>query len=125
MGRKNSKVRKANDRGRRARAAQAMLPKVKEQPRIRVEDLVMPDGQCQFQSPRRPKARFATKEKAEKALKQAQLQRARVGSAHVEKRVYACPEGGCGGYHLTSREQFDERIWKQRRELHEQKRADQ
>ena len=78
------------------------------QPRVKVEDLILPDGQCTFQG-RRPKARFGTKEKADRALAQAQKQRARVGSGHVEKRVYKCPEGGCGGYHLTSREVYEEK----------------
>jgi hypothetical protein len=83
-------------------------------PRVRLDDLVLPDGQCRFQT-RKPKARFDTKDKAEKALVQAQKQRERTGSTHVEKRVYKCPEGGCGGWHLTSREQFDEKAWRERR----------
>jgi hypothetical protein len=118
MGRKNDRVRRANDKGRLNRRRNDLEPKRvmhRELPRIRVEELVMPDGQCRFQSPRKPKARFATEEKAAKALVQAQHQRARVGSPHVEKRYYACPEGGCGGFHLTSRETFDEDLWKRRR----------
>lgn len=91
-------------------------PKEKRQPRVSVEDIVLPDGQCRFQTPRRPKARFATKAKGEAALKQAQQQRSRIGSTHVEKRVYECPEGGCGGWHLTSRETFDEGIRKFRQD---------
>lgn len=124
MGRKNSKVRRSNDKGRLARRQRgernAPAPRY-EQPRLRVEDLVLPDGQCRFQTPRRPKARFATEEKARKALAQAQQQRARTGSTYVEKRYYKCPEGGCGGWHLSSRESFDEKVWKQRREQHEAK----
>lgn len=81
--------------------------------RVQVEDLVLPDGQCRFQG-KRPKARFATAAKAKKALEQAKRQRAATGSGHVEKRYYACPEGGCGGYHLTSRETYDEEAWKRR-----------
>lgn len=105
MPRKNSNA----IRGRlKAREGQELLD-VRSQPRIPVEDLVMPDGQCGFQSKRRPKARFATEEKAAKALLQAQQQRARVGSGHVEKRYYACPEGGCGGFHLTSRTEYEEK----------------
>lgn len=81
-------------------------------PRPSVEEMVLPDGQCTFMTPRKPKARFATEEKAAKALRQAQRLRAAQGSVHVEKRFYACPEGGCGGFHLTSREQFDEDLRK-------------
>lgn len=126
MGRKNSKVRRSNDRGRLQRGQRGDSPfkESKHQiPRIQIEDLVMPDGQCRFQSPRRPKARFATPEKAAKALEQAQRQRERSGSHHVEKRFYRCPEGGCGGFHLTSREAFDEDLWKQRREIAEKRAA--
>lgn len=50
-----------------------------------------------------------TEADANKALAQAQADRARRGSQHVEKRAYACPPGGCGGYHLTSRETFVDR----------------
>lgn len=110
MGRKNSNVRRKNIKGRMDRRdfGQAPARPAKQQPRVQIEDLVLPDGQCWFQTKRRPKARFATPEKAQKALAQAQQQRARVGSTHVEKRYYPCPEGGCGGYHLTSREEYDE-----------------
>lgn len=126
MGRKNSRVRQQNAKGRlpRRERGQSGLPKQVTDiavPRVKVEDLIMPDGQCTFQSPRKPKARFDTEDKARRALKQAQQQRRRTGSTRVEKRYYPCPEGGCGGYHLTSREEFDEKIWKQRRELHERR----
>ena len=117
MGRKNSAVGRKNrrlDRRQKGQGRSLAQPTVS---RIKVEDLVMPDGQCRFQTPRRPKARFATKAKADRALAQAQHVRARQGSTHVEKRVYKCPEGGCGGWHLTSREAFDEKVWKQRRAL--------
>lgn len=120
MSRKNGNVRRSNDRGRLARRNAELAPKVKEQPRIKIEDLVLPDGQCKFFT-KRPKARFASKPKAEKALHQAQQQRARIGSGHVEKRVYRCPEGGCDGWHLTSRESFDEGTWQQRRKDYEKK----
>jgi len=118
VARKNNNVRRSNDKGRNSRRerGESPMPKVKVQPRIQIEDLVLPDGQCRFQTPRRPKARFATREKADIALKQAQQQRARIGSGHVEKRVYECPEGGCGGFHLTSRETFDEGIRQRRQE---------
>lgn len=122
MGRKNNAVRRSNSAGRRRREkGEAPLPQVRHIARVDITDLVLPDGQCKFQSPRKPKARFATPEKAAKALKQAQENRARMGTGHVEKRYYPCPEGGCGGYHLSSREEFDMEIWRQRRALHEKK----
>lgn len=111
MGRKNSKVRKANSKGRLARRGQREEFRGlsnPEQPRVKLESLVLPDGKCPRPG-RRPKARFLTEEKAKRALRQAQLQRSRVGSGHVEKRYYKCPEEGCGGYHLTSRETYEER----------------
>ena len=109
MGRKNSKVRRANDRGRLARRAKGERPvKPVAAPRLRVEDMVLPAGKCYFRS-RRGKVIFTTEAMARKALEQAQVQRARMGSGHVEKRFYRCPEGGCGGYHLTSRDEYEER----------------
>lgn len=106
MGRKNANVgRKNARRDRREKGVPRM--KVTEQPRVRVEELVLPDGQC-LVNPRRPKARFETKDKAEKALAQAQRERARRGSTHVEKRVYRCLKGGCDGWHLTSRESYQQ-----------------
>ena len=105
MPRKNSRAGTRNT-SKAARRALADIPKM---PRHKynhpTENLVVPDGQCSFKS-RRPKARFATEEKAAQALKQAQKKREAVGSGNVEKRYYACPEGGCGGYHLTSREEY-------------------
>lgn len=80
-------------------------PKAPRYARVEVEDIVMPDGRCDF-GVKRPKARFSTEAKAAKALEQAKRQRARNGTGHAEKRYYACPEGGCGGYHLTSREAY-------------------
>lgn len=111
MGRKNGNVRRSNDRGRRARQAAADLPK-RPAPQWSppVETLVLPDGQCTDHGPHR-KAWFATEEKAAKALRQAQKKRASQGSGHVEKRYYPCPTKG-SGFHLTSRETFDEGISK-------------
>lgn len=122
MARKNSKVRNNNSKGRMARGERGQRRphhKFPDQPRVPVEEMIMPDGQCSFQG--KPKARFGTKEKAAAALKQAQQQRRRTGSHHVEKRYFACPEGGCGGFHLTSREQFDDSIRKLRRQQFEEK----
>lgn len=105
MGRKNSRVGTRNT-SRAAKRALADIPKMTRsrynQP---TENLVVPDGQCSFKT-RRPKARFGTEEKAKQALAQAQRKREAIGSGNVERRYYACPEGGCGGYHLTSREEY-------------------
>lgn len=125
MGRKNSSVRRSNSAGRRRREkGEPKIPPQRQIARVDVTELVLPDGQCRFQSPRKPKARFATPEKAAAALKQAREQRFRMGNTgHIEKRYYACPEGGCGGYHLTSRSEFDERIWRERRKQHDERQA--
>lgn len=65
-----------------------------------LDDLVLPDGKCGR------KFRFATKEKAAKALRQAKARRP-PGDPHTEKRTYKCKR--CDGWHLTSREFYDER----------------
>ena len=67
----------------------------------------MPKGKCYFRS-RYGKLIF-TEAEAGKALRQAQANRERHGSGHREERTYACPEGGCGGWHLTSRKTYEER----------------
>lgn len=123
MGRKNSNVGRKNDRGRIARRTLADIQPHKQVHgvRIPVEKLVIPSGKCSFQNPRRPKAIFTTKALAEEGLKQAQLKRAKTGSGHVEKRVYQCPDGGCGGWHLSSREAYDEGIRIQRQQQFEAK----
>lgn len=112
MGRKNDRVRRKNANGRLPRRARGERPvKVPGPTAIPSADLtriILPDGQCRAFG--KVKARFATKEKAAQALKQAQKTRARTGSLHVEKRYYPCPEGGCGGFHLTSREEYDPTI---------------
>lgn len=116
MGRSNKSARRRNTRlDRRAKGERRLPPREISRYRVKPEEMVVPDGQCRAWG-RRPKARFATEAKARIALDQAQKQRARMGSAHVEKRYYPCPEGGCGGWHLTSREEFDEDTWKARRE---------
>lgn len=102
MPRRNSKVRTRKVKRDREKG----VPRVKmhEQPRVKLEDIVLPDGRCGR------KARFATKDKADAALRQAQHERARRGSTHVEKRYYRCDR--CDGYHLTSREAYDANAWK-------------
>lgn len=109
MPRKNKNVRRSKDRGRRAlQAARERGIQTRPDSQVNVEKMVLPEGKCFFQS-RRGKAIFRTKEKAARALRQAQAQRRFSGTGHVEKRYYRCPEGGCGGYHLTSREEYEER----------------
>lgn len=72
-----------------------------------VETLVVPKGRCFFRS-RKGKMIF-TEVEADRALRQAQQGRSSRGSGYQEKRAYPCPEGGCGGWHLTSRETYQER----------------
>jgi hypothetical protein len=73
-----------------------------------VNQLIVPTGKCYFRS-RRGKLIFANEQIARKALQQAKAARQRAGSPYVERRAYACPQGGCGGWHLTSREAYQER----------------
>ena len=109
MGRKNRNVGRSKDRGRRARmAARERGIHTRPDIKVNVETMVTPDGRCFFRN-RFGKDIFMTKEKAERALRQVQKQRRRSGTGHVEKRYYPCPPGGCGGYHLTSRETYEER----------------
>ena len=77
--------------------------------RVPAEDLIIPDGHC-HKNPKRPLVKFNTEEKARAALEQAQIMRARMRSGRVEKRFFKCEVayGGCGGYHLTSRDEFNE-----------------
>lgn len=72
-----------------------------------LSELVIPKGKCYWRS-RKGKMIF-TQAEAQKALQQAQQARQRTGSAYAERRAYPCPEGGCGGYHLTSRETYQEK----------------
>jgi len=114
MGRSNKAARQRNARGRldrREKGASRSLGNRSIQ-RLDVSDMVIPDGTC-LRNPARPRAMFRTEASAKVALEQAQRMRARMGSGHVEKRYYACPEDrGCGGYHLTSRETYDENAWR-------------
>lgn len=113
MGRKNSKVR--SRRTRREFRGEKVLTPDHRIPRVSTDRMVIPDGKCPG---RVGKPRFATEEKALKALSQAQTNRARIGSRWVEKRVYECPVTGCNGWHLSSREAFDE---EQATKLHNQR----
>ena len=123
MGRSNKAARQRNARGRLDRRPKGErrtieAPATRLPPRTPVDQLVMPDGRC-TRNPRKPKDMYLTTEKAQKALDQAQVQRARMHSGHVETRFYHCwdrigtnPDGtakmvGCKGYHLTSRTEYD------------------
>lgn len=113
MGRSNQAARQRNKRlNRRHKGESRLTTSTRTIPRVEAESLIIPDGSC-LRNARKPKAKFNTREKAAAALKQAQRMRTRQGSGHVEKRFYLCEpnEGGCGGYHLTSRETYDP-AWK-------------
>lgn len=75
------------------------------------EEMILPLGRCMFRVPptRMGKLIFANEETAAKALAQAQAKRSHQATGHVEKRYYECPEGGCGGWHLTSRDEYQKR----------------
>lgn len=103
MARKNNR---ANVQRRRPRAAAQrpdyLTPKIhKHIPPVDVERMVVPTGRCG------KKLRFGTPEEAESALRQAQQNRARFGNSAQECRYYSCQR--CSGYHLTSRERFEQR----------------
>lgn len=121
MGRKNRNAHQRNIKGRldRRQKGQPRPPAKTTGTAYRpsVDDIVMPDGQCFFYG-RKPKAKFATEAKAARALEQARLRRQYTNAPieRTEKRYYRCPEGGCGGWHLSSRGSFDEAAWKARRE---------
>lgn len=76
-------------------------------PPMALDKMVLPKGKCFYRS-KGGKLTFATEADAREALKQAQRKR-RPANGHVECRYYECPEGGCGGFHLTSRESFEDR----------------
>lgn len=73
-----------------------------------IEKMVLPTGRCHFRS-RYGKLIFKTEKLAQAALEQAKTKRKYQANGHVESRYYACPPGGCGGFHLTSRDNYEER----------------
>lgn len=73
-----------------------------------VEKMILPTGRCYFRS-KAGKLIFKTEKLAQQALRQAKNKRKYQANGHVECRYYPCPPGGCGGYHLTSRETYEER----------------
>lgn len=116
MARSNKAARSRNDRGKLNRREKGgpRSPRIPHAviPRVAAEDLIVPDGMC-YRNSQKPKAKFNTEQKAAAALRQAQQMRRRRGTGHVEKRYYECEaaEGGCGAYHLTSRDSYDP-LWK-------------
>lgn len=104
MGRKN------NRSGRRPQARRrpdGLAPR-RGTPPPPIDRVVIPAGRC-FHKNRKGKLIFVTEEKAYEALRQAKAAKIRQGSGHVPQRVYPCPEGGCGGFHLSSRTQWVDR----------------
>ena len=103
MGRKNNRGGKPQSR--RDRFGNAGKPRPAPVP---LTQMVLPSGTC----PSR-KLRFATEADAIKALAQAQQRRAYLRSGAVEQRYYGGPTDpcrrGCGGYHLTSRQEWTPR----------------
>lgn len=105
MGRKNHG--RGNRQAPRRRADQPPVPKNKpHMAPIPIEKIVVPKGRCTFRS-RHGKLRFSA-EDVQRALKQAQHNRKVKGSTHAEARYYQCPPGGCGDFHLTSREAYQD-----------------
>lgn len=105
MGRKNTRN---NQRPQQRRRADG-LPTIRRTPPPPIEQMVVPKGRC-FHRSRHGKLRF-TREEVDKALRQAQRNRAARGSHHVEERYYECEvdRGGCGDFHLTSRTEYTPR----------------
>jgi hypothetical protein len=101
--RRRQRRRYAEDQGmpRAARAASSAAP-------LPLDKMVLPKGRCFYRS-RSGKLIFVTEKDAQTALRHAQQKRKTQPNGHVESRYYECPEGGCGGFHLTSRETFEER----------------
>lgn len=108
MGRRNHRGGKRQ--ARRVPAGQP-IPRGIRQPAVPIEKMTIPRGRCWHRS-RKGKLIFKDEGEAKRALKQAQEKRKHQANGHVEVRYYQCAkktEGGCGGWHLTSREEFHER----------------
>lgn len=71
-----------------------------------LDSMIIPDGKCTLH--RRQKDRYDTKAKAKEAMAQINHQRKNFPDSRKIKRVYLCPAETCGGWHLTSREAYDE-----------------
>lgn len=108
MGRKNHRPHRTQQRryGPGEAAPRALRPMTPLP--VSIEKMVLPTGRCYFRS-KGGKLIFKTEAEAAAALRQANAKRRVQSNGHVECRFYACPEGGCGGFHLTSRAEFQER----------------
>lgn len=111
---KNSKVVRLKSRF--SKFADPDLPLVPKYVLGNVEKVIIPDGKCTLH--RRQKDRYDTEEKALAAMRSINRQRANHPESRKIKRVYLCPEETCGGWHLTSRTEFDE---EQARMIHNRK----
>lgn len=83
------------------------MPERAAPPRVHLplQNLVVPDGKCPL---RRGKDRYETREKAQAAMRRINQSLALASDSRKIKRVYQCPEETCLGWHLTSREEYDE-----------------
>ena len=101
MGRKNHRTRPTQTRWREVgKTPKRTLPPI--------EEMVIPKGRCHF--PHR-KLKFTQTEAAEALAQAKQTREARGQQGHAEKRAYECEksDGGCGMWHLTSREKWEKR----------------
>jgi hypothetical protein len=109
MPRKNTRVERKKT-PRRYQVRDANPNRNKRLAPIQIQDVVVPKGKC-FVGSRFGKLKF-TKDEVDKALRQAQHNRAIKGSGKVETRYYSCEDGrpgGCGFWHLTSHETYTPR----------------
>lgn len=111
---KNSKVVRLKSRF--SQFADPDIPMMPKYTPGKIEEIVIPDGKCTLH--RRQKDRYATEEKAITAARAINKQRRNHPESHKIQRVYPCPEETCGGWHLTSRTEFDE---EQARMIHNRK----
>lgn len=102
MPRRNERVAIKRHRRPRAQAQRAdYVPVQKHVIPVDIARMVVPTGKCGS------KLIFGTKEDAKVALAQAQQRRKRFNNQDQEKRYYSCDR--CEGFHLTSRETWQER----------------
>ena len=105
MGRKNDRVGRKNCRYRDQLRGRSQA--IASMPAVPIESIVIPNGKCY----KTKKATYNNEGTARKALKQAQYNRVRRGdTGHMEQRIYRCEH--CNGYHLTSREVWEDRTEK-------------
>lgn len=103
MGRKNHPKHSPQFRRRPADIPAPLMSRPAPKP---VEKTIVPHGRCHLNH---GKLKFHEVE-VQQALREAQaLRRARGQLEHMERRAYECvkSKGGCGSWHLTSREQWN------------------